>query len=538
MTIRKDNGRRAQQVKGVAKQLDDTGGESDLTLLISTDAQDDEGDIVEQEWEIPSQVPVLFAHKNTKLPVGHVTSLETMSIAELPPAVRRELSDGARRATVADVDFDDGDEFAQSILRKYRRGDIEDSSVGFDPIEFEELEGDEGRFRFLRSELKELSVVAIGANSDTTVLSKAFDPDVLPAKLRRKAPDDFPSPPESVRDACRTGLRWHEEGYSGDGIEESTVEWARKMADGQPPSEDKALKMGSWFSRHLAQDAPLRDEDDDPTPKAVSIKLWGGKEAGPAYTRRLYRRMEREIPDGLAELDGAVDVTRAEPDELEVGDFVRWGSGGGDAQGEIENIVRDGTINVPDSEFTINGTEDDPAALIRIYDEVEDGWVPTDTLVGHRFSTLEKIDDLPLADQEESMDGERDTDADEGKEGRRNSRMDKACMEHMEELAGFLQGKMQPDEMKPCPFHDQQRGGMDGDKSHDLSDDELDRLAGKVAEKMQDEDETQRHDREAGEPLTIDGEETELRIVDTEQPGGSPGDAGDGETSEIDLNAL
>src|SRR6056297_1265252 len=91
-------------------------------------------------------------------------------------------------------------------------------------------------------------------------------------------------------------------------------------------------------------------------------------------------------------------------DELEVGDFVRWDSSGGVAQGQVERIVRDGQINVPDSEFTINGTEDDPAALIRIFREVEneDGemeWQGTDTLVGHRFSTLRKIEDLRSAEK-------------------------------------------------------------------------------------------------------------------------------------------
>jgi len=85
---------------------------------------------------------------------------------------------------------------------------------------------------------------------------------------------------------------------------------------------------------------------------------------------------------------------RAEPDELSVGDFVRWGSGDNVAQGRITRIVRDGEINVPDSSFTITGTADDPAALIRIYREGEDGWNPTDVLVGHKFSTLNKIAEL------------------------------------------------------------------------------------------------------------------------------------------------
>jgi len=89
---------------------------------------------------------------------------------------------------------------------------------------------------------------------------------------------------------------------------------------------------------------------------------------------------------------------RAQPDELEVGDFVRWESSGGTAQGRIERIERDGRIAVPDSDFTIIGEEDDPAALIRIYQEGEEGWQATDTLVGHRFSTLTKIEDLESRD--------------------------------------------------------------------------------------------------------------------------------------------
>lgn len=85
---------------------------------------------------------------------------------------------------------------------------------------------------------------------------------------------------------------------------------------------------------------------------------------------------------------------RALPNALSVGDFVSWNSSGGRARGRIERIERDGEINVPDSSFTITGTEDDPAALIRIYQEGDEGWEETDTLVGHKFLTLTKIDEL------------------------------------------------------------------------------------------------------------------------------------------------
>ena len=95
---------------------------------------------------------------------------------------------------------------------------------------------------------------------------------------------------------------------------------------------------------------------------------------------------------------------RAEPGELSLGDFVEWDSSGGMARGQITRIVTDGSINVPDSDFTINGTEDDPAALIRVWresenDEGEMEWNATDVQVGHKFSTLTLID--PLSERAE-----------------------------------------------------------------------------------------------------------------------------------------
>jgi HK97 family phage prohead protease len=94
------------------------------------------------------------------------------------------------------------------------------------------------------------------------------------------------------------------------------------------------------------------------------------------------------------EIPSVPEEDRAEPDALEVGDSVSWNSSGGRARGVIERIERNGRINVPDSDFTITGTEDDPAALIRVYRAGEEGLEPTDTLVGHKFSTLTKIEDL------------------------------------------------------------------------------------------------------------------------------------------------
>ena len=78
---------------------------------------------------------------------------------------------------------------------------------------------------------------------------------------------------------------------------------------------------------------------------------------------------------------------KAEPDALKVGDMVSWDSSGGRARGKVSKIIRSGKVNIPETEISLNATEEDPVALIKLYRGGEE----TDTVVGHRFSTLRKI---------------------------------------------------------------------------------------------------------------------------------------------------
>jgi hypothetical protein len=86
---------------------------------------------------------------------------------------------------------------------------------------------------------------------------------------------------------------------------------------------------------------------------------------------------------------------RAEPGTVAEGDYVSWGSSGGRARGRIEHVMDYGRLDVPGTDFAIDATEEDPAALITVYEEVSGGWRATDTQVGHKVSTLTKIDPLP-----------------------------------------------------------------------------------------------------------------------------------------------
>ena len=91
---------------------------------------------------------------------------------------------------------------------------------------------------------------------------------------------------------------------------------------------------------------------------------------------------------------------RAAPDELMVGDYVSWNSAGGRARGEIQEIFRSGTVRVPGTDFELNATEEDPVALIQVYQQVEGGWEDTDVIVGHKFSTLTRIGELEEPEDE------------------------------------------------------------------------------------------------------------------------------------------
>jgi HK97 family phage major capsid protein/HK97 family phage prohead protease len=183
-------------------------------------------------------------------------------------------------------------------------------------------------------------------------------------------------PTEGMKTEAQRGLDWRSE--FGRGGTEIGIARARDIVNDRNLSESTVKRMFSFFSRHEVDKAAQGfrpGEDGYPSNGRIAWALWGG-DAGFAWSREI-----------VAGLD---DGERAMADDLKVGDFVSWNSSGGRARGEIERIITEGSLNVPDSDFTINASEEDPAALIRVYRDGD----PTDTMVGHRFSALTKISDI------------------------------------------------------------------------------------------------------------------------------------------------
>jgi len=96
----------------------------------------------------------------------------------------------------------------------------------------------------------------------------------------------------------------------------------------------------------------------------------------------------------MAMLTGSEGELEEESRE-KVGDFVEWDSSGGTARGRIEHIMEEGVLGIPGTDFSVTAEEGDPAVLIRIYEEVENGYKATETLVGHKMSELRYIEPLP-----------------------------------------------------------------------------------------------------------------------------------------------
>ena len=217
-------------------------------------------------------------------------------------------------------------------------------------------------------------------------------------------------PTDGMVTAAKRALEWRREyGRGGTAV---GVARARNIANRDSLSEETVKRMYSFFSRHennKAKHYSAKEPDGGPTAWRIAWDLWGGN-AGYSFSKRIAERLEKErsmqdmdksdtiSPD--IEDETMTDEVRAEPDELSVGDFVSWDSSGGEAYGKIERIERDGSIDVPDSDFTINGDADDPAALIEVYREGEDGYEASGRMVGHRFSTLTKTAERGYKDKE------------------------------------------------------------------------------------------------------------------------------------------
>jgi HK97 family phage prohead protease len=102
-------------------------------------------------------------------------------------------------------------------------------------------------------------------------------------------------------------------------------------------------------------------------------------------------------------------LTRADAEDLSESDMVHWDSSGGTAYGVIETKETNGAIEAQPEGPTMEGTEDNPAFLVRVWDLEDDERQETDVLVVHRAEALMRIEEFP--DSRSATDERAETDA-------------------------------------------------------------------------------------------------------------------------------
>ena len=94
------------------------------------------------------------------------------------------------------------------------------------------------------------------------------------------------SAPNFMRTNARKGLKYHEQGLSGDGLQPQTVADARKMASGVI-TEAKWRKIAPWIARHLVDLEAEGVAEGDITAGIVAHYLWGSGSTKRQATRTM-----------------------------------------------------------------------------------------------------------------------------------------------------------------------------------------------------------------------------------------------------------
>lgn len=234
----------------------------------------------------------------------------------------------------------------------------------------------------------------------------------------------FTDYPQAATDHAKRALKIREEEGTDCG---TPVGWesARIIANREAITAQRLPRVYSFLSRAKTYDqGSFKDEDGKQICGSIMYAAWGGDEMH-RWAERKLENMEEEKSlrhiKSVEETDTEIIITygkaepmeeagydkedeRAEADELSVGDFVSWNSSGGRSQGVVVEIERNGQIEA-DSGFKVNGTAEDPAALISIYeyDSEEEAFVERKPplKVAHLFSTLRKVDGAEVRSKSE-----------------------------------------------------------------------------------------------------------------------------------------
>jgi HK97 family phage prohead protease len=177
----------------------------------------------------------------------------------------------------------------------------------------------------------------------------------------------------------------------------------------------RGVKLGLSIGARVEKARRKAAEGDRPESILIEkVRLLEASVVGiPANQRSYLQNAVKSLRSGSVDIDELEGVIEEEKSETEVtskaeagsviaGDWVLWSNEDGETMcGAVEYVMTEGTLGAEGSEYSIEATPEDPAALVRIYEGEEGNWEATEMLVGQKVSALTKINPLPMAEEDE-----------------------------------------------------------------------------------------------------------------------------------------
>jgi hypothetical protein len=107
----------------------------------------------------------------------------------------------------------------------------------------------------------------------------------------------------------------------------------------------------------------------------------------------------KEIAGNISE--NTTQIVKAMPN-LKEGDFAMTAHGGDEEFhiGQVVHVMREGMLGIPGGEYTLEATPENPAVLIQLFEQDEDGtWEATRTYSACTMNLFIAIDPLPVEDE-------------------------------------------------------------------------------------------------------------------------------------------
>lgn len=167
----------------------------------------------------------------------------------------------------------------------------------------------------------------------------------------------------------------------------------------------RGVKLGLSIGARVEKVAKRKGAEGKETYVIDSVRLLESSVVGiPANQRSYLQSALKSLRPKSNDADTEIPevATKAEAGSVLAGDWVLWaGEDGETLCGTVEYVMNDGTLGADGSEYAIQATSEDPAALVRIYEGEEGNWEATEMLVGQKVSALTKINPLPMAEEDE-----------------------------------------------------------------------------------------------------------------------------------------